>query len=130
MLRGEAVRAAVLFIACAACAGSMRPAVIPKLSELPSEPERRNGVLDSAHAQPGPEQQPVSKKARKAETAAATAAAILGVMLSDHANVTLGGSTTFDENKLVDPAPEQQKPKPAPPAEKPDEPLVPWIQLK
>ncbi len=49
----------------------MRPAVIPKLSELPSDPERRNAVLDSAHAEPGPENRPVSKKARKVETAAA-----------------------------------------------------------
>jgi hypothetical protein len=108
--------------------------VIPKLSELPSEPERRNGVLDSAHALPGPEQQPVSKKARKVETAAATAAAWLGVLLSDHSNVTLGGSTTFDENQLVAPdaAPKQQKAKNQEPAPEPlprDQPLVPWIPL-
>ena len=106
----------------------MRPAVIPKLSELPAEPERRNAVLDSAHALPGPEQQPVSKKARKVETAAATAAAWLGVLLSDHANVTLGVSTTFDENQLVAPAP-AQKPKPAPEPLPRDQPLVPWIPL-
>jgi hypothetical protein len=107
----------------------MRPAVIPKLSELPSDPERRNGVLDSAHAQPGPEQKPKSKKAQKAESAAATAAAIIGVMMSDHENVTLGGSTTFDENDIVHPEPAQKKPAKAEPPPKPDEPLVPWVKL-
>jgi hypothetical protein len=106
----------------------MAPAVIPKLSELPSEPERRNGILDSAHAQPGPEHQPTTKKARKAETAAATAAAIIGSMLSNHENVTLGGGTTFDENQIVAPQPEQ-KPKPAPPPLETDESLVPWVTL-
>jgi hypothetical protein len=110
----------------------MRPAVIPKLSELPSEPERRNLVLDSAHAEPGPEQQPKSKKARKVESAAATAAAVIGVLMSNHENVTLGGGGTFDENDIVHPEPEQPKKAAAPaePVEKSDEPLVPWVQLK
>ena len=118
----------------------MRPAVIPKLSELPSEPERRNAILDSAHAEPGLENRPTSKKARKAETAAATAAAVLGVLLSDHANVTLGGAAAIDENELFE---DRQKPKTkdgeqgdgkdkeAPSPEQIDTgSLVPWIQLK
>jgi hypothetical protein len=122
-----AVRVALMLL-CAACAGSMRPAVIPKLSELPAEPERRNTVLDSAHARPGPEQQPVSKKARKVETAAATAAAWIGILLSDHENVVLGAEASFDENQLVDPKPKQPE-KQTTPVEH-DGALVPWIQLK
>jgi hypothetical protein len=128
---------AVIFIVLAACgAGSMHPAVIPKLSELPSEPERRDGVLDSAHAQPGPENKPKGKKAQKAETYAATAAALIGLALSDHENVTLGGGGTFDENELFE---DSQKPKPKdkepgdkdePPPEAKDEALVPWVKLK
>ena len=122
----------------AACAGSMRPAVIPKLSELPSDPERRNGVLDGAHVQPGPEQKPTSKKAQKAEGYAASAAAIIGVMLSNHENVTLGGASAVDENLLFEDAKPKKKPdekreasdgKP-PPELTSDEPLVPWVRLK
>src|SRR6476620_4715386 len=101
MLRRGAVRASLILF-CAACAGSMRPAVIPKLSELPVEPERRNGILDSAHAEPGPENRPASKKARKAETYAATAAALLGHMFSKTENVTLGGAAAIDENLLFE----------------------------
>ncbi|HEY5927976.1 MAG TPA: hypothetical protein VIV11_40095 [Kofleriaceae bacterium] len=113
--------------------------MIPKLSELPvvEDPARAKGVLDSAHAQPGPEQQPVSKKARKAETAAATAAAVLGVLLSDHANVTLGGAAAIDENLLFEDRPErkqdgdgEQKKTEPPPLEPGDEALLPWIRLK
>jgi hypothetical protein len=126
------VRAVLLVLLTGCFSSSMRPAVIPKLSELPvvEDPGRSKGVLESAHAQPGPEQQPKSKGARKVETAAATAAAWIGILLSDHENVTLGGSATFDENHLVDPQPEQKKPAKPAPAEKHDEPLVPWIQLK
>ncbi len=123
------MRAAVLLL-LAACTGSIRPAVIPKLSELPivEDPGRSKAVLDSAHAEPGPEQQPKSKGARKVETAAATAAAWIGILLSDHENVTLGGSATFDENVIIEKPPEKKaKPAPPPPS---DEPLVPWVQLK
>ncbi len=148
MLRRAAVRVFILLL-CAACGGSMRPAVIPKLSELPVEPERRNGILDSAHAEPGPENQPVSKKARKAETMAATAAAIIGTMFSKTENVTLGGASVIDENLLFDDEPKRKQPagqgeKPAGQGEKPAEPaapgaprdderepgaLVPWVRL-
>lgn len=132
------MRAFVVFFVLAGCAGSMYPAVIPKLSELPSEPERRNGVLDSGHVEPGPEQKPTSKKAQKAEGYAASAAAIIGLMLSDHENVTLGGAAAVDENLLFEDAQPKRsksettktdkKPELASPAS--DEPLVPWIRLK
>lgn len=86
-----------------ACAGNTRPSVIPKLSELPADPARRDHVLDSANAEPTPEQHPKLKpKERKAETVAATAAALIGSVLSDHENVTLGVSTSIEEHH-VDP---------------------------
>jgi len=129
---------ALLLIICTACAGSMRPAVIPKLSELPTEREQRNGILDQSHAEPGPEQKPVSKKMRKAETAAATADAVIGVLFSKSANVTLGASSAIDENALFEPKQKrkqkgeqgegEQDAAPAEPAVDTGT-LVPWIRL-
>ena len=86
----------------------MGPAVTPKLSELPVERDRRDAVLDSAHAEPTPEQRtPMkrTKKERQAETAAATAAAIIGTLLSDSSNVTIGVGSAIDEGHLTDPGP-------------------------
>src|SRR5205085_6418508 len=133
------MRAAVMILLCA-CAGSTKPAVIPKLSELPVEAQRRDAVLDSAHAQPGPEQQPKTKKERKAETYAATAAAVIGWLMSDSENVTLGVSSSIDETGIEPVEPQSQReareeaaktPAAAPkPLERGDEPLVPWIDLK
>lgn len=141
------MRAAILLF-CAACAGSMRPAVIPTLSELPKDPERRDAVLDSAHAEPGPEQKPASKRARKVETAAATAAAVIGVLFSKSPNVTLGMQAPVDENRLFEDAPkgkpkqdgqrdadqdgkDKDKAKQPPAASAADATaLVPWVRLK
>jgi hypothetical protein len=68
-----------------------RPAVIPKLSELPEDHAQRDAILDQSHATEGPEkQQPLSKKERRAVTAAAFAAAIIGDIFSTDHNVTLG----------------------------------------
>ena len=131
------MRAAVLILLLG-CAGS-KPAVIPKLSELPAEAERRDAVLDSAQAQPGPEQQPKTKKERKAETYAATAAAVLGWILSDSENVTLGVGGSIDETGMepvetqsqreAREAEKAEKAKPKP-VDHGDAPLVPWIDLK
>ena len=124
---------AVLF--ASACAGPMRPAVIPKLSELPAQAERRDRVLDSANAEADPEnQRPKTKRQKKAETAAATAAAWIGTLFSKTENVTMGVALEIDETSLVDePPPERQKTddpdaKPAPLEH--DEPLLPWIRLR
>jgi hypothetical protein len=126
-------------------AGGARPAVIPKLSELPADPERRNAVLDSANAQPGPEQRkPLPPKLHRAETAAATAAAILGEIFSSTKNVTLGAASVMDENVLFAPSLSPARPKReaagegearedgSAPAEREDRPanLVPWVRLK
>jgi hypothetical protein len=120
--------------------GSTRPAVMPMLSELPADPARRNAVLDSSSTVAGPEERKgLTVKERKAETAAATAAAILGGLLSKTQNVTIGTATVFDEGALaplpVPPPPpgstdhpdEARKP---PPAETSNKDLIPWIKLR
>lgn len=68
-----------------------RPAVIPKLSELPEDHAQRDAVLDQSHETAGPEQRKgMTKTERKVETAAAYAAAIIGDMFSSDHNVTFG----------------------------------------
>jgi hypothetical protein len=124
--------------------GGVRPGVMPMLSELPGDPAKRDAVLDSSNNVAGPEQRKgMTGKERKAETAAATAAAIIGSMFSKTQSVTLGGASQFDENQLsaptalppVRPAPENadDAAKPAAPpakdADKPNTDLIPWIKL-
>lgn len=114
---------------------SIRPAVIPKLSELPADSGRRDAVLDGSVTTPGAEQRRgMTKKERKVESAAATAAAALGLLFSKSSNVTLGGAGNFDENRLFEDreqprreASEQPKETVAP-AVNPLE-LVPWVRL-
>lgn len=120
--------------------GSTRPAMMPMLSELPADPAKRDAILDSSTTVAGPEQrQGMTVKERKAETAAATAAAILGSLFSKTENVTLGTATVFDEGALAplpapprppgstdDPA-ETAKPAPSEPSNKD---LIPWIKLR
>jgi len=112
--------------------GGTRPGVMPKLSELPGDPEKRDAILDRSNQTAGPEQRKgMTKKERKAETAAATAAAILGSAFSKTQNVTLGGATTFEESPSKPQPPhkpdEGDKAEQAPVES--DKPLVPWIQL-
>ncbi|TMQ13411.1 MAG: hypothetical protein E6J90_28650 [Deltaproteobacteria bacterium] len=124
--------------------GGVRPGVMPMLSELPGDPAKRDAVLDSSNHVAGPEQRKgMTGKERKAETAAATAAAIIGSMFSKTKSVTLGGASQFDENQLIAPAavppalpaPEnaEDAARPAPPpshADGPNTDLIPWIKLK
>ena len=116
------------------------------LSELPADSTRRDAVLESASATAGAEQRKgMTAKQRKVETAAATAAAIIGGMFSTTQSVTLGSASQFDENQLIAPqAVPSLRPSPAVNADdaaKPDAPpatdagpsnadLVPWIKLK
>ncbi|MGH9888704.1 MAG: hypothetical protein ACREBE_24440 [bacterium] len=87
--------------------GSTRPAVMPMLSELPTDPEKRNAILEQSAQTAGPEHRKgMTTKERKAETAAATAAAILGGIFSKTSSVTLGTATLVDENQLVAPQPQ------------------------
>ena len=95
-----------------------RPAVTPKLSELPDDPGKRDAVLDQSHE----------------------AAGLVGEAFSKTQNVTLGTQTTIDENHLFektrarrpgggsgDQAGSAATPEPAPadPSQ-----LTPWVKLK
>jgi hypothetical protein len=125
---------------------STRPGVMPMLSELPADPAKRDAVLDSSSTSAildssstgaGPERKGMTVKERKAETAASTAAAIIGGMFSKTQNVTLGAATVFDESAL---APLPVPPPPPGSTDKPDDPakppatsntdLIPWIKLR
>lgn len=136
--------ACLLFVA--GCFGSLdangRPAVIPKLSAMPAEPEKRDAVLDQSVNTTGPENgKALTKKQRKAVTAAAFAAAIVGSMFSKSASVTPGIAGTIDENRLVDKRKQQRAATPqegegsgsgsSAPAPVDTDPvqLVPWVQL-
>jgi hypothetical protein len=119
--------------------GSTRPAMMPMLSELPSDPAKRDAILDSSVTVAGPEQrQGMTVKERKAETAAATAAAIIGSLFSKTQNVTIGTATVFDESALVPlPAPpppagsdHPDDPADPPPAGESNKDLIPWLKLK
>jgi hypothetical protein len=146
------MRALVVLALLGGCAGPTRPAVLPMLSELPEDPQKRNAVLDSAASQPGPEQRkPLPPKMHKAETAAATAAAVIGSLFSKTQNVTFGALSPVDENGLFGQTPppskrkgtggegegdgdgdgDSDKKKASPPvsADRPVD-LVPWVQLK
>lgn len=111
-----------------------RPGVMPMLSELPGDPQKRDAILDQSNATPGPElRKGQTKKERRAETAAAGVAAIIGSMFSTTQNVTLGSATVFDENDIGPSTP--VRPHPENPGGTASEPapngqvLVPWIKL-
>lgn len=121
--------------------GSIRPGVMPMLSELPADPAKRDAILDSSATVAGPEQRKgMTVKERKAETAASTAAAIIGGMFSKTQNVTIGAATVFDEGALaplpVPPPPPGSTDKPADPEKAPapidtsNKDLIPWIKLR
>lgn len=96
---------AAMLAGCLGGGGGTRPAVTPMLSELPSDPDQRNQILDQSHATSGPEKQkPLTRKQRKAETTAAYGAAILGSMFSKDQNVTLGVGTDTDGDDPPPPA--------------------------
>jgi len=132
------VRAPVLFVLLAACSGgkafsNTRPSAMPMLSELPTDAEKRDGILNQSNERARPEnRRSLTKKQQKAETAAAVAAALLGQAFSKTQNVTLGVAGDFDENALFQRQPEQPKKKATPPPEKtvPATELVPWIKLE
>jgi hypothetical protein len=130
------MRSAAALVLLAACVGgSARPGVTPNLTELPADPGRRDAILDSSTQRAGAEHRRTSTpKERKVETTAATAAAVLGWLLSDHQNTILGVAGAFDEGLLVDdgaptrPASDAKAPPDAPPAD--SEALVPWVRLE
>ncbi len=136
----------MLFSGCIAGTldANSRPAVTPKLSELPADPGKRDAILDQANDTHGPEgRRTASKKQRKVETVAAFAAAIVGNAYSKTQNVTFGTGASIDEDRLF----QKKQPKrpgaangsgagsgsAAPPSTEPASEsgqLLPWIKLK
>lgn len=106
--------------------GGTRPGVMPMLSELPSDSTRRDAILDSSARTAGPEQRSgLTAKERAAETAGATAAAILGGLFSKTQNVTLGAATMVDEGGGSTPRPARHAGPPRAPSAEPIAPAVP-----
>lgn len=103
-MRSAAISSLLFLTAVSACAGNTKPTVLPRLDSLPDEHVSREQRLESTSARPGPEtQKGKSSKWRQAETAAATAAAIVGSIFSTTKTVTVGVSTSIDENTVLDP---------------------------
>lgn len=122
--------AVALSLCLAGCAGSSRPAVIPSMTEMPLEAEKRDHLLDSSVARPTAEtRKPLTARERKAETAAATAAAVIGWLMSSSENTMLGVSMGVYDNHIVEQ--HRAKSKPAAPVAPTDKPtvLIPWIDL-
>ena len=81
---------------------SAAPATMLDLRALPDEPLRRNERIESTQARPGPEgRKSLTPRARQIETGVATAAALLGMLLSKNPTVLLGAGAPMDENRLV-----------------------------
>ncbi len=143
----------VVLVMLAGCIGSgRRPGVMPLLTELPADPGKRDAILNQSTTTPGGENRKplATKKQRRVETTAATAAAILGQMFSKTSNVTIGIARDDSDEAdaaiaasaaarrrraaVTDPNAEQTSDPKAekPPAEMFDEhgELVPWLRLK
>jgi hypothetical protein len=52
-----------VIIVLAGCAGSLRPAVLPKQSALPGDPERRDAMFESGPVEHRPDQERVIRSA-------------------------------------------------------------------
>lgn len=120
--------------ACAG-AGHTTPTTMARLDSLPDEHVAREQRIESTQARPGPEtQKPKTRQWRQAETAAATAAAIVGSIFSTTKTVTIGVSTSVDENELVQPGYRDNQPRKGHDDDEPEtyDPgqLTPWVQLK
>lgn len=137
------MKALVVLLMCAGCATSStkqavavtRPGVLPYLSELPGDAGKRDAILDQAAQTPGPElRKGQTAKEKRVETAAATAAAILGNMFSTTKNVSIGAAGVFDENEIVSPTPAQPPRSsangdPVVPEPVDTKTLVPWVKV-
>lgn len=127
-------RSVILLVALGGCAGQATPTTMPRLDSLPDEHVAREERLESTSARPGPEtRKGKSRDFRQAETAAATAAAIVGSIFSTTKTVTIGVSQPIDENLIVQPGyRDGERPKRDEGAEPPDYDagqLTPWVQL-
>jgi hypothetical protein len=109
---------------------NLRPSIQPKLSELPVDSEKRDGILDQSGKTPGPEtpRNQLDGTWRKIETGAAYIAAFLGSAASKSQNVTMGFALTLgdDAGPRPDVVPESA---PAPKPKVDAGALVPWVPL-
>lgn len=117
-----------------ACAGHATPTTMARLDSLPGEHVAREQRLESTAARPGPEtRKGKSARWRQAETAAATAAAIVGSIFSTTKTVTVGVSQPIDENLIVDPGHRERSRRKAEPKSEPEtydpNQLTPWVRL-
>ena len=100
------------------------------MTQMPLEAEKRDHLLDSSVAPPPAEsRKPLTARERKAETAAATAAAVIGWLMSSNENVMLGASMSVGENQIVEEHQAKAKPATPAPVDKPAV-LIPWIDLR
>lgn len=86
---------------CFATDANMKPALMPNLRELPSDSERRNEYIESTKVRAPENKKPLTGKARQVETAAATAAAVLGIFFSKTSNVLIGPGMSFGGSAVV-----------------------------
>ncbi len=129
------VRTLALLTLLGACAGHATPTTMPRLDSLPDEHVAREERLESTEARPGPEtRKGKSEDFRRAETAAATAAAIVGSIFSTTKTVTIGVSQPIDENEILQPGyRDNERPKKSEAAEETSYDagqLTPWVQLR
>lgn len=126
-------RVALLVLAIG-CGSNTRPAVQRSLSSLPDDPIRRNEELESTRARPSAEsRKTLTAGEQRAETSAATAAAIVGSLLSTTQNTVIGLGVALDPlPDLGGPIPgTYHAPAPTSPPPKVDPTtLVPWVQIK
>ena len=76
------------------------------MTSLPDDRQKQHAQNDSALARPGDDQdrrKPLPGKLAGVETAAASVAAVVGMLFSTSPNVLLGTGTRFEENLLLDP---------------------------
>ncbi|MGE0872295.1 MAG: hypothetical protein AB7P03_27295 [Kofleriaceae bacterium] len=122
--------ASVVLVVLMGCGSPVRPRVMPTIDSLPDEQPRRDERLRSIEVRPGPETRPrLAPKLDAAETAAATAAALLGIAYSTSRNVELGLELNVVEPD-ADPGQPTSPTTPSQPAAAPDpNTLVPWVTL-
>jgi hypothetical protein len=141
LLLGRTLPSAIAILS--ACAGPVRPAVMQNMENLPTDPQRRSEQLDSQAATPSAEsRKKMSPRMRATETAAATAAALIGAMFSsavpgsDGPGFLFGAAAPTEEMQLLEDKPKKKdakKDRDAPDGDAPEgdgKPLVPWIKIE
>ena len=129
---------AIVLLGLFACAGPVRPAVMPNMQNLPTDPQERTEQMEAQVTTPSADSRKgMSEKAKAAETAAATAAAFIGSLFSSavpgssEPAFLFGAASPMEEVPGLD---RREKKKDAGPPEDATEgngePLVPWIKIR